>query len=92
MNVCAIPGSIVPLKSSRRLVELNKGDIFMFRGDLIYAPVGYPATNLCLHGHLDTPAFERPEDHQPHMMSMVDDTNGRDEPFCFCVWGGGFLG
>ncbi|KAE9265245.1 hypothetical protein PR003_g32520 [Phytophthora rubi] len=53
------------LRSNRKLLELSKGDVVLFRGDFILAPVGYDTNNICLHAYLDSPFYERPHDHAP---------------------------
>ncbi|KAE8976253.1 hypothetical protein PR002_g25362 [Phytophthora rubi] len=70
------------LRSNRRLLELNKGDIFLFRGDFILAPVGYDSNNICLHAYLDSPFYERPHDHRPTVVTEIGDTRGIDDPSC----------
>ncbi|KAE8966334.1 hypothetical protein PR001_g28342 [Phytophthora rubi] len=70
------------LRSTRRLLELNKGDIVLFRGDFILAPVGYDSNNICLHAYLDSPFYDRSDDHCPTVVPEIDDTRGIDDPFC----------
>ncbi|KAE8897989.1 hypothetical protein PF005_g14784 [Phytophthora fragariae] len=70
------------LRSNRRLLELNKGGIFLFRGDFILAPVGYDSNNICLHAYLDSPFYERPHDHRPTVVTEIGDTRGIDDPSC----------
>ncbi|OWY94281.1 hypothetical protein PHMEG_00036031 [Phytophthora megakarya] len=83
--------SNVALKSNRHLITLNKGDIVMFRGDLIYQPVGYRTNNLSLYAYLDPLEYTRPEIHHPHVFTVIDDIRSNDDPFCF-VWNCGFKG
>jgi hypothetical protein len=80
------------LRSNRRLLELNKGDILLIRGDFIIAPVGYDTNHICLHAYLDSPVSERPHDHHPRLVREVDDTRRiTGDPFCF-VWNCTFKG
>ncbi|KAE9267444.1 hypothetical protein PR003_g31771, partial [Phytophthora rubi] len=67
-------------------ITLHKGDVFVYRGDLIFAPVTNDDTNnVYLHAYLDTPMLERLENHQPVIVQTVNDTVRMDDPFCF-VW------
>ncbi|OWZ07248.1 hypothetical protein PHMEG_00020378 [Phytophthora megakarya] len=75
----------VTLNSNRVLIELNKGDMILFRGDLVYKPVGYSHKNVCLHGVLRPPEYEQAPQHHPHVVTLVDDTIVQQDPFCF-VW------
>jgi hypothetical protein len=75
----------VALKSDRKLIELNKGDLILLRGDFIYAPVGYTMNKICVHAYLDSPSYDRRENHQPVLVQTVDDSVGIENPFCF-VW------
>jgi hypothetical protein len=79
------------LQSNRRLLELNKGDVVIFRGDFIFAPVGYDSTNICLHAYLDSPVSDRPDDHHPTVVAAIDDTRPIEDPFCI-VWNCKFKG
>jgi hypothetical protein len=75
----------VALKSSQQLIELNKGDIVIFRGDYMYAGAGGEANNVLVHTYLDTPHFARLQYQPPEIMEVLDDTRDVDEVFCF-VW------
>ncbi|KAE8882129.1 hypothetical protein PF005_g27786 [Phytophthora fragariae] len=79
------------LRSNRKLLELSKGDIVLFRGDFILAPVGYDTNNICLHAYLDSPFYDRPDDHRPTVVTEIDDTRGIDDPSCI-VWNCTFKG
>ncbi|KAE9279446.1 hypothetical protein PR003_g28232 [Phytophthora rubi] len=79
------------LRSNRRLLDLNKGDIVLFRGDFILASVGYDTNNICLHAYLDSPFYDRPDDHHPTVVPEIDDSRGIDDPFCI-VWNCTFKG
>jgi hypothetical protein len=79
------------LRSNRELLELSKGDIVLFRGDFILAPVGYDSTNICLHAYLDSPTSDRPGDHHPTVVAAIDDTRTVQDPFCI-VWNCNFNG
>jgi len=81
----------VPLQSNEQIVELNKGDVMMLRGDCIFAMAGSAATNLCIHAYLDTPHFARPEYPTPEIMEILDDTRDADDIFCF-AWNCPFIG
>ncbi|KAE8910479.1 hypothetical protein PF003_g5128 [Phytophthora fragariae] len=73
-------------RSDRKEITLHKGDVFVYRGDLIFAPVtNDDANNVYLHAYLDTPTSERLENHQPDIVPTVNDTAGMEDPFCF-VW------
>ncbi|GMF22955.1 unnamed protein product [Phytophthora lilii] len=56
-------GNQVALRSNCKLIEMSKGDILLYRGDFILAPVAYETSNLCLHAYLDTPFTERSASH-----------------------------
>ncbi|KAE8964759.1 hypothetical protein PF010_g30267 [Phytophthora fragariae] len=79
------------LRSNRKLLGLSKGDIVLFRGDFILAPVGYDTNNICLHAYLDSSFYNRPDDHRPTVVPVIDDTRGIDDPFCI-VWNCTFKG
>ena len=58
------PGSILlhkykgpPIKKT--ILTLNKGDIFLFRGDLVHAGASYEDENIRLHTYLDSPDVSR---------------------------------
>jgi hypothetical protein len=72
-------------RSERKLIELNKGDNLLLRGDFIYAPVGYQMNKVCVQAYLDSLVFERHENHMPHLVPTIDDTVGVNDPFWF-VW------
>ncbi|EGZ10189.1 hypothetical protein PHYSODRAFT_338863 [Phytophthora sojae] len=81
----------VALRSNRTEIMLRKGDIFVYRGDLSFAPVGSETNSVCLHPFLDTPTSDRSPDHQPVIVPALDDTVCSDDPFCF-MWNGTFRG
>ncbi|KAE8904601.1 hypothetical protein PF002_g19364 [Phytophthora fragariae] len=82
----------IVLHSNRRQIEVNKGDILLIRGDFVIAPVGYDTTHICLHAYLDSPLSERPQDHHPQLVRVIDDTRRiTDDPFCL-VWNCTFKG
>ncbi|KAE8901340.1 hypothetical protein PF003_g14441 [Phytophthora fragariae] len=81
----------VALRSNRKEIKLNKGDVFVYRGDLIFAPVGNDTNNVCIHAYLDTPTSDRLENHQPIIVPTVNDTARTDDPFCF-AWNCTFRG
>ena len=47
-------------KVARKTVELDAGDVIVFRGDLIHAGSAYTARNLRIHAYLDHPTVSRP--------------------------------
>jgi hypothetical protein len=47
-------------KVTRRTVELDAGDLIVFRGDLIHAGSAYTQHNLRIHTYLDHPTVPRP--------------------------------
>lgn len=47
-------------KVARHTVELDAGDVIIFRGDLIHAGSAYTAHNLRIHVYLDHPTVPRP--------------------------------
>jgi hypothetical protein len=47
-------------KVAHRTVELDAGDVIVFRGDLIHAGSAYTAHNLRIHVYLDHPTVPRP--------------------------------
>lgn len=73
----------VVLRSSQQLIELNKGDIVMFRGNNIFAVAGGKVNNLCAHAYLDTPRFARLEYQHPAIMVVLDDNPDIDDVFYF---------
>ncbi|KAG1691048.1 hypothetical protein DVH05_027330 [Phytophthora capsici] len=75
----------VALKSNRVLVELSKGDMMLFRGDLVYKPVGYERKNICVHGYMEPTDYIRDHGHHPRVLNVVDDDNITQDPFCF-LW------
>jgi hypothetical protein len=81
----------VALRSNRVVIELNKGDLLMNRGDFIFGGVGYDTNNVVIHGYLDMPMFERPLYNIPTLIPLMDDTRVQLDPFCF-VWGCPFVG
>jgi hypothetical protein len=44
---------------NRTTLELEKGDIFIFRGDLIHAGSRYEHDNVRIHTYLDSPVVPR---------------------------------
>lgn len=44
----------------REIVELDAGDVIVFRGDLIHAGSAYTSHNLRLHAYIDHPLVPRP--------------------------------
>ena len=46
-----------PIK--RRTIEMNSGDIFIFRGDLVHAGSSYDIDNYRLHAYMDSPYAPR---------------------------------
>ena len=46
-----------PIK--RETVNLNKGDLFIFRGDLIHAGSEYKHENIRIHAYMDSPLIHR---------------------------------
>jgi ectoine hydroxylase-related dioxygenase (phytanoyl-CoA dioxygenase family) len=44
------------------LLELERGDMVMFRGDLVHAGAGYKEENLRIHAYVDSPGVKRPPD------------------------------
>ncbi|ETL85056.1 hypothetical protein L917_15276 [Phytophthora nicotianae] len=50
----------IVMLSNRHLIRLKQGDIVLFRGDCMYARVGYPGNNVCVHGFIDTPSTNLP--------------------------------
>ncbi|ETP23491.1 hypothetical protein F441_03403 [Phytophthora nicotianae CJ01A1] len=52
--------SHVPLQSSQTLLELNKGDILILRGDCSFAMARGVATNTVIQVYIDTPQLVRP--------------------------------
>ncbi|KAE9277383.1 hypothetical protein PF008_g28868 [Phytophthora fragariae] len=86
----------IVLRSNHRQIEVNKVDILLIRGDVIIAPVGYDTNHICLHAYLDStldsPLSERPQDHHPQLVRVIDDTRRiTDDPFCL-VWNCTFKG
>jgi hypothetical protein len=80
------------LRSTRWKIEMDKGDILLIRGDFIIAPVGYDTNHICLHAYLDSPVSERPPDHHPRLVRVIDDTRRiTEDPFCL-VWNCTFKG
>ncbi|KAE9010625.1 hypothetical protein PR001_g16122 [Phytophthora rubi] len=57
----------------------------------ILASVGYDTNNICLHAYLDSPFYDRPDDHHPTVVPEIDDSRGIDDPFCI-VWNCTFKG
>ena len=46
----------------RELAELNAGDVFVFRGDLIHVGAEYHSLNIRIHSYLDSPCAPEPRD------------------------------
>ncbi|KAG1696462.1 hypothetical protein DVH05_012628 [Phytophthora capsici] len=75
--------SYVPLQANQQLIELNKGDIIMLRGDCIYALSGGEATNVVIQAYIDIPSFARPAYQVAEIMEVQDDSRDADDMFCF---------
>jgi hypothetical protein len=76
---------VAATKSQRKLVELNKGDLLLCRGDFVYAGVGYPTNNVLVRGYIDMPTYQRNTYEPPIIVPEFDDTRPDPDPFCF-VW------
>jgi hypothetical protein len=75
---------IVALRSNAELLLLHKGGMIMMQGDFMYAPAGYTTNNLCVHGYLDTPFYQRDVDQdQPQAVALIDDMSAIDDLFCY---------
>jgi len=48
-----------PKKGCRQWIELNAGDVVVFRGDLIHCGAEYTGLNVRIHTYVDSPAAER---------------------------------
>jgi hypothetical protein len=81
----------VALRSEQQIIELNKGDVLLFRGDFAYDAAGNAETQIGLLGYIDTPLYQRPQFPQPAIVVSVDDTRDVDDLFCF-VWNCPFRG
>jgi hypothetical protein len=46
----------------REIVELNAGDVFLFRGDLIHIGAEYTSLNIRIHCYIDSPCAPAPRD------------------------------
>ncbi|KAG3113685.1 hypothetical protein PI124_g6062 [Phytophthora idaei] len=75
----------VALRSTQQIIELNKGDVLLSRGDFAFVAAGHSANHVCVHGYIDTPLYPRPRFPQPEMASFVDDTPEVEDFFCF-MW------
>ncbi|ETI57087.1 hypothetical protein F443_00557 [Phytophthora nicotianae P1569] len=64
---------------------MSKGNILLYRGDFILAPVAYETNNLFLHALLDTPFTQRHGNHHPRIVQEFGDLRCTGDPFCF-VW------
>ncbi|KAL3667535.1 hypothetical protein V7S43_007090 [Phytophthora oleae] len=75
---------LVALHSNVETIRLNKGDMFLFRGDFIYSPAGYLTSNLFVHGFLDSPFYPRNIGiNEPLLVAVIDDQSIFDDLFCF---------
>ncbi|KAG6944217.1 hypothetical protein JG688_00017202 [Phytophthora aleatoria] len=72
----------IALRTDRNLITLNKGDVLVYRGDLIYGPVGYETNEVCFHAYLDSPISVRPQPHYPILVPTADNTAVIEDPFC----------
>jgi hypothetical protein len=64
----------------RETVELDAGDVIVFRGDLIHAGSAYSSHNLRLHAYIDHPSVPRPPNktwvigrHAPELLQTAVD-------------------
>ncbi|GMF31939.1 unnamed protein product [Phytophthora lilii] len=73
----------VAMRSNRVTIEMNKGDILLYRGDFIIAPVAYTTNNVCIHAYLDTPFSHRDQDHHLQVVQEVINNHFVDDDFCF---------
>jgi hypothetical protein len=46
----------------REIVELNAGDVFLFRGDLVHVGAEYMSLNIRIHCYIDSPCAPAPRD------------------------------
>ncbi|KAL3671106.1 hypothetical protein V7S43_004288 [Phytophthora oleae] len=81
----------VAMRSNHRIIELNKGDVLLSRGDFAFSFAGSALTPVCIQGHVDTPYYHRTTFPGPEMVDLVDDMCDFDDLFCF-VWNCPFRG
>ena len=46
----------------REIAELNAGDVFVFRGDLVHVGAEYDSLNIRIHSYVDSPCAPEPRD------------------------------
>ncbi|OWY94692.1 hypothetical protein PHMEG_00035505, partial [Phytophthora megakarya] len=73
----------IALRSCQTIIELNKGDIILFRGDYLFGAAGSAATNVVVQAFLDMPLYLRPTNSMPHFVDFRDDTRDVDDIFCY---------
>ena len=62
----------------REITELNAGDVFVFRGDLVHVGAEYDSLNIRIHSYVDSPCAPEPRDadttyHDPRALGFVAD-------------------
>ncbi|KAL3661843.1 hypothetical protein V7S43_013137 [Phytophthora oleae] len=72
----------VAMRSNHRIIELNKGDVLLPRGDFAFSFAGSTSTSVCIQGHVDTPLYHRTTFPEPEMVDLVDDMCDIDDLFC----------
>lgn len=50
---------VYPDKNTKKYLRLNRGDILIFRGDLLHAGSEYYVQNIRLHAYIDVPKYKR---------------------------------
>ncbi|KAG3150749.1 hypothetical protein PC128_g23103 [Phytophthora cactorum] len=65
--------------------DIMDGDVLVYRGDLIFGPVGYETNNVFLHAYLESLIPACPQPHYPILVPTADNNAVIEDPFCF-VW------